>query len=117
ARLTHLACPSRLTRATRLTCLRHADGSSPLVEHVEHVGLAELDAHGPPPRPLRVVALEVAIDPAHGELQRDAALRPAADLLERGADDANQVAVVLATEVVLDPPAVFDRLVVLGFGV
>ena len=39
-------------------------------------------------------------------VERHAARRPAADLLERRADDANQVAVVLAAEVRLDLPAV-----------
>ena len=52
--------------------------------------------------PLRVVALEVAIDAAARHLQRHAARRPAAHLLERRPDDANQVTVVLAAEIRLD---------------
>ena len=49
---------------------------APLVEHVEHVGLAEVDPHRPAARTLAVVALEVAIDAATRDLERHAAAPP-----------------------------------------
>ena len=65
---------------------------------------------------LGVVALEVAIDAATRHLERHAARRPAADLLERGPDDANQVAVVLAAEIRLDLPAVLRQVAFRDWG-
>ena len=61
----------------RIDELRHADRAPPVVEQLEDVGLAELDAHRPAPRSLRVVALAVAIDAAEGDRERHALRRPA----------------------------------------
>ena len=83
-----------------------ADRAPPLVEGVEHVGLAELHAHRPPARSLAVVALEVPVDAGPGHLQRDALVGPAHHPLERRPDDADQVTVVLAAQVRLDLAAV-----------
>ena len=57
---------------------RHAHRAPPVVEQLEDVGFAELDAHRPPPRALGVVALAVAIDAAERDRQRHALRRPAA---------------------------------------
>ena len=46
-----------------------AQRATPLVEDVDHVGFAELDAHRPPSRTFGVVALEVPIDAAHRDIQ------------------------------------------------
>jgi hypothetical protein len=54
---------------------RDADRPLPLVEDVEHVGRAELDAHGPAARSLSVIALEVPIDAAVHDLDRNALCR------------------------------------------
>ena len=56
--------------------------------------------------PLPVVALEIAIDAAEGDLQRHALRGPARDEIERRPDHANQVAVVLLTQVGFDLAAV-----------
>src|SRR5690348_17858539 len=85
----------------------HTHGAPPFVEHVQHVGLAELHLDGPAARTFRVIALEAAIDAPAGHLDWNAARRPAADLLEHRADNANQMAVVLAAQIRLDLAAVF----------
>ncbi len=89
--------------------LRDPDRPAPLVEGVEHVGLAELDPHRPATRTLRVVALEVAIDPVAGDLERHSPRGPSEHLLEGGTDDPNQVAVVLAAQIRFDGAAVLGR--------
>ena len=69
--------PSGLPPAFRASArprARQTDGAAPLVEHVEHVGFAEVDPHRPAPRSLAVVALEVAIDALR---TRPSAARPA----------------------------------------
>src|ERR1044071_6482794 len=78
--------------------LRDTGRPAPLVEHVEHVGLAEVDANGPPPRTTAIVAFEIAVDAGARDLQRYALLRPARHEVERRTGDADQVPVVLATE-------------------
>src|SRR4030095_2130369 len=92
--------PTRPPRPPRRN--RHTDRSPPLVEHIKYVGLAELDAHRPPPRAFGVVALEIAVAAAPSKLQRNAARRPAADLFECRADDSNEMAIVLAAQVILE---------------
>src|SRR5262245_27075002 len=108
------APPTRLTRHTR-----HTNRSFPLVEHVKHVGLAELDAHRPPPRAFGVVTLEIPVDAAHRELQRNPARRPAADLFECRADDSNEMAIVFAAQIRLQLPTIVlcTVFVTLGFGI
>ena len=54
-----------------------ADGSPPLVEHVEHVGFAEIDFYGTAARTFPVVALEVPIDSLKRHLERHALVGPA----------------------------------------
>src|SRR5262249_5025078 len=81
------------------------DRASPLVEDVEDVGLAEIDFDRPPPRSFPVVPLEVAIDASEGDLQRHTLLRPRRDAIERRPGDANQMTVVLSTEIGLYLPA------------
>ena len=88
---------------------RDADGAAPVVERIAHVGVTELDAHRTAARAFAIVPLEVAIDAGEGHLERNALARPAGHLLERRADDADQVAVVLATEVRFDLAAVVFR--------
>src|SRR5262245_13168090 len=85
---------------------RDAQGAAPVVEDVEDVGLAELDADRPASRPFCVVAIEVPIDTALGNSQRNTSDGPAADLLERRSDDANEMAVIFAAQVRLDLPAI-----------
>ena len=48
--------------AARRTSCGEPGRPPPFVEHVEDVGVAEIDPHRTPPRTLRVVALEIAID-------------------------------------------------------
>jgi len=84
----------------------HADGPAPLVEGVEHVFFAELDAHRTPACALGVVPIERAVDAVDGDLERNALLGPATHQLEGRAHDANQVSVVLARQVRLDGTAV-----------
>src|SRR5678815_1366788 len=85
---------------------RYSDRPSPFVEHVEDVGLAKLNLHRAPAWSLGVVALEIAIDPTLCDLDRNAARRPSAHLLERWSHDADQVSVVLSTEIGFKLPAV-----------
>ena len=85
---------------------RKAHRSAPLIEHVAHVGITEIDAHRPPARALLVVALEVPIDALKSDFQRDAIRRPRRDKLEGRTHDANQVAVVLPAQVRFDFVAV-----------
>ena len=105
---------SRSPGSTSSTAAGNAHGAAPLVEDVEDVRFAELDAHRPTARALGVVALEVPIDAAARDRERHAARRPAADLLERRADDANQVPVVLAAEMRLHLSAVLGCVVCSG---
>ena len=84
----------------------HADGPAPLVEGVEHVLLAELDAQRTSACALGVVPIERAVDTVEGDLERNALLGPAPHQLEGRAHDANQVPVVLARQVRLDGTAV-----------
>src|SRR5262245_36160147 len=88
----------------------HAGCAAPLVEDIEDVRLAEVNLHRPPPRTRPVVALEVTIDPLERDLDRDAARRPGRHHLEGRSDDADQVPVVLPTEVGLDLAAVIRNL-------
>jgi len=56
--------------------------ATPLVERIEHVSLAEVDAHRPPPRTFGVVPLEISIDPAERHFERHALRRPRRDEVE-----------------------------------
>ena len=91
-----------------------ADRAAPVVEEVEDVALAELDAHRPaaraPSRPLASQALAIPIDPAIRHGQRHAAVRPPAHLLERRSRDAHEVAAVLPTEIGFELAAVFRKI-------
>ena len=87
-----------------------ANGTTPVVEGVEHVRLAELDAHRPPPRTSGLEALAAAIDAAKRDLQRHARRGPAAHHLEGRPDDANEMAAVLLAQVSLDLARVLPRI-------
>src|SRR5262245_765645 len=75
---------------------RDTDRSTPVIERIEDISLAELDPHWTPPWALPVVALEIAIDAGLSDTQGNPLPRPAHHLLERRTDDANQMTVVLA---------------------
>src|SRR5688572_24719430 len=93
----------RRTRARGTGIVLHnAHGLPPRVKGIEHVGLTELDADRPPPRPLPGLTFEVSIDPCASDFERDALLRPAHDLLKGRPRHAYQVSVVLATKVGFD---------------
>ena len=79
-----------------------ADRPTPRLEHVENICFAEIDAHGTSARPSRVVPLEIAIDAAANDFERNSARRPAAYALERRSDDPDEVTIILAAEVGLD---------------
>ena len=83
--------------------------TSPVVEEIENVRLAELDPNRTTARPFGVVAFAVLIDPPKRDLQRHAPRRPSADLLERRSDNANQVPLVLLAKVSFDFAAVVCR--------
>ena len=88
----------------------NANGTTPVVEGVEHVRLAELDAHRPPPRTSGLQALAAPIDAAKRDLQRNARRGPAAHHLEGRSDDANEMAAVLLAQVSLDLARVVPRI-------
>src|SRR6185503_5941646 len=87
--------------------LRYPGRPPPLVEHIEHVGLTEIDPDRTPARTLTVVALEVPIDTRVRHPDWDAAFGPARHQIEGRPRDTDQMTVVLATEVGLDLPAEF----------
>ena len=66
----------RARRPNQATTCVDADGATPVVERVEHVGFAELNAHRTAARALAVVALEVAIDAGFGHFERHALRAP-----------------------------------------
>ena len=69
-------------RRSVFACRRDPCRSTPLVECVKDVRFAEIDAHGPPARPLGVIALEVSIDPAECHFERHALRGPRGDEIE-----------------------------------
>src|SRR5438445_192501 len=75
--------------------LGHPDGPPPVVEGIEDVRLAELDAHRASPRAFRVITLAVPIDAAEGDGQRHALRRPPRHPLEHRSGDPDQVALIL----------------------
>src|SRR6478672_3878916 len=79
-----------------------ADRSSPRIEQIEDVSLAEFDAHRAPPRSFCVIPLAVLIEPAESHFQRHSEVRPSTDLFERRADNADQMSFVLAAQIGLD---------------
>src|SRR4029450_3008951 len=85
-------------------------GTTPVVERIEHVRLAELDAHRPSARPPGLQALTAPVDAAKRNLQRHACRGPAAHHLEGRSDDANEMAAVLLTQVSLHLPCVLPRI-------
>src|SRR3954447_11414910 len=78
-----------------------ANRAAPSVEQIEDVRFAELNPDRSPPRPFRVIALAVLIDPLLCHGQRHALRGPAAHLLEHRPDDPYQVPLVLLTEIAL----------------
>ena len=99
----------RLMRVTRVTpgpLEKNPDGASPFVEGIQHVGFAEIDPNRPSAWPLRIVAIEVAVDAVPDDLGRNATLRPTTHQLESRPDDPNQVAVILPAEVGFDVTAI-----------
>src|SRR5258705_3218092 len=106
--LTHLTCPTRR---------RHANRSPPLVEHVEDIGLAELDRHGPPAPLLRLAALDTPIDAMHHDLQRNATPEPPLDQVEPWSKNLNQTPFVLATQISFYLSAVLPQFLYLGIGI
>lgn len=93
-----------------IVTLGHPHRSTPLVEQLDYIGLAELDSEGTLASSLCVVPLKRAVDPSEHYPNRDLLLSPPIYQLERGTDDPNQVAVVLATEVRLDFATVSARI-------
>src|SRR5262245_38365040 len=81
---------------------RNTNRAAPPIERIEDIGLAELDANRSASRTLAIVALEVPIDSGIGNLQRHPLLCPTRHLLEGRTDDADQVPVILATEIGFD---------------
>ena len=94
----------RLGLALRLD---DTDRTAPVVEQVEDVALAELDADRTPRATSRLQTLAIPIDPAIGHGQRHTAVGPPAHLLERRPHDAHEMAAVLATEIGFEIAAVF----------
>src|SRR5205085_11680804 len=86
--------------------LRDTHRPPPVVEPVEDVRLAELDAHRAAARPLRVVTLAVAIDAAVDDGERDSLRRPTRHLDEHRTGNPDQVTFVLPSQVGFDFPAV-----------
>src|SRR6188508_2134080 len=80
----------------------HADSPAPFGENVHHVRVAELHPNGTATRAFGVVALKVAIDAAIGGLEWHTLFRPRAHPFESRTDDANEMTIVLATEIRLD---------------
>ena len=95
--------------------LAQPDGSTPFVEGVEDIGFAEVDFHRPPPGALPGLALEAAVDPAERHVERHALSLPARDEIERRPDHADEVTVILPTQVGLDTPAVVSGFVARQF--
>ena len=62
----------------------HTDCPPPLVEGVEHVVFAELDAQRTPARAFRAVPLEGTVDPVAGNFERNPLLGPASHQFEGG---------------------------------
>lgn len=85
---------------------RNADCSTPRIERVKDIGLAEVNPHRMSARPSRVVPLEAAVDAVENKFNGDAARRPAGHKLEGRSHDSNEVAIVLATQVGFDVAAV-----------
>jgi hypothetical protein len=78
---------------------RQPNRPPPLVEDVEDIRFAEVDFDGTAPRALPVVPLEVAIDPLARHLERHALRGPSSHQIERWSGDADQMSVVLPTEI------------------
>src|SRR6185436_1189310 len=79
------------------------------VEHVEHVGVAELDPHRPAPIPFRRKAVHAAVDAAAGHAQRHALGGPSRDAVERGTNHTHQVPFVPAAQIAFDRAAVLTE--------
>ena len=87
-----------------------ANRTPPVVENIEDVALAELDAHRTPAPAACLQALAVAIDAPVGDGQRNTLLRPAENLLECRSGDAHEMAAVLSTEIRLELPAIVGKI-------
>ena len=88
----------------------NAHRSSPFIEEIENVGFAEINLHRTTTRSTTVVALEISVDSAERNLDRNALLGPARHQLEGWSDDANQVAVIFFAEIGFDLPAELGHL-------
>ena len=99
--------PSCRRRLGSSSALHDTDRAAPILEEIEDVALAELDADWTPFGWTCLHTLTVSIDAATRDRQRDAALSPAAHLFERRPDDPHEVSAVLPTEVGLELAAVF----------
>src|SRR5262249_45275673 len=75
----------RLARLKGSRSTRNPNRAPPIIEHVENIGVAEIDSDRPAPRTLPVVALEIPIDAFEGDLQRNTLPGPAGDEVERRA--------------------------------
>src|SRR6187455_2922659 len=85
---------------------RNAHGAAPFVEHVQHVGFAELDPDRPSATAFGVVPLQVSVDASVDDLQRHALLTPRTHAFERRTDDANEMPFIPAAQIRLDRTAV-----------
>ena len=105
------SCRRRLTIGVRTERRdRDAHRPPPLIEHVEHIGLAILDASRPAARTLGMVAFTVAIDPPVHELQRHTPLGPGHHPIERWSDEAYQVTAVLTAQIRFDVTAILREI-------
>src|SRR5262249_34135612 len=100
-----------LAAATRLPgavegARRRPEPPPPFVEGLEHVSFTEIDSDRTPARTLAIVPLTAAIDPPQRHFERDAAGRPRRNELERRADHAHEMSIVLPAQVRFDFPAV-----------
>src|SRR5690606_20482991 len=81
---------------------RQSDGATPSIERLAHVALAELEAERPPGS-ARAVTFRLPLDAVEHDAQRNAFDRPRPDELESRPDNADDVAFVDASEVLLHP--------------
>jgi len=84
-----------------------AQGTPPLHECRSHVCIAELETEGAP-GDSRAVTLCFPIDAVQDDAQRNSIERPAADQLEAGSENPNELSFVDAGQVLFDAPAVLS---------
>ena len=105
----------RVVAGRLIDVLAQPDGPTPFVEGVEDIGLAEVDFHRPPAGTLPSVTLEAAVDSAERHVERHALSLPACDEIERRPYHADEVTIILPTQVGFDTPAVVSGFVARQF--